>query len=161
MVARGGNTTGKVGKYATCTVVDRGGRFNIPGAHLLTVPDLDSAEVWLDYHGVEVKRGKAVLFKAVDDGFKSGYDFDYTPGTKPKCPDFKDHDGCGNGLHLCAAPSVSAGYFAGATKYLACTVKVSEIVVIDNSKVKVPAIHKIEECDFDGEVLTTQEATDA
>jgi hypothetical protein len=115
-------------------------RGTISGGVIIEIPEITTAEQWIDFHGLTVKRGLVTLYKAVDDDWKSGYGFAYTPGSKPKCDDWDPHNGCGNGLHFTAHPLISKSYMQNATQYVACPVKVVELVVIDNEKVKAPRV---------------------
>ena len=134
-------------------------RCKVLGGVIIEPPKQDTVENWLAYYGITAtKTGKVTLFKAVDANFRSGYNWDYTPGLKPEAPDFKPTDGCGSGLHLCASPVHSMRYFPEATRLVACTVKVSEIIPItdgngNSDKVKVPRIYKCVEVDIDGKKL--------
>jgi hypothetical protein len=124
---------------------DRGyGRPKIAGGVVIEIPKLDTAKKWLDYYGVPVERGIAILFKAVDDSWGANHNgFKYEPGTTPEAPDWKPTAECGNGLHFCARPIVAKDkYHRDATRFVGCPVRVSELVVIDESKVKAPRIVK-------------------
>jgi hypothetical protein len=160
---------GSVGKYAALVASqnDRS-KITIPGAVLLEQPKIETAADWCDYYGVAVKRGMALLFKAVDDDYSTGFarsrEVFYTPGSKPKAPDW---DGgraeCGGGLHFSPSPSLGRDFNPDATRYVACPVKLSEIVVHKNpsypNKVKAPRVAgAIYEVDVDGERLKKAKA---
>jgi len=115
-------------------------RGKLAGGVIIEIPEVTTPQEWVDFHGLAVTRGLVTLYKAVDDEFKSGYGFTYAPGTKPKCDDWNTRAECGGGLHLTAHPLISKDYMQNATRYLACPVKVAELVVIDNEKVKAPRI---------------------
>ena len=104
------------------------------------------AIAWCEYHGVKVKRGIATLFKAVNDQWSTNRGTDYSPGSKPKCDDFKDTDACGNGLHFGPSPSRARNYFDGATKYVAVGVKVSELRPITGLVAKAKAPRVVRAC---------------
>ena len=108
----------------------------LKGGVIIEVPQLDTPEAWCDFHGLKVTRGIVTLFKAVTDDWLSGYKTSYEPGTKPEAADWKDDGQCGGGLHFCAHPVMSLDYHPGATKFVACPVRLSEISVIDSGKVK-------------------------
>ena len=101
-----------------------------------------TAKEWCEYYGVEVKRGIATVYKAVNDQWTTDRGTDYSPGTKPSCDDFEDTDKCGNGLHFCPSPAHALAFFGGATKFLAVGVKVSELRPITGgtAKCKVPRV---------------------
>ena len=106
---------------------------NKVGATVVYAPIIDSAEKWLDFYGVPVKNGKAVLYKAVDNDYSTDYarrvDIFYKPGASPKAPDWNPEPECGGGLHFSAHPQIALDYNISATKFVACPVLISEIVV--------------------------------
>jgi hypothetical protein len=108
---------------------------------------------WCEYHGVEVKRGVATLFKAVNDAWTTDLGTDYSPGSKPSCDDFKDTDACGNGLHFGPTPVHAQAYFDDATKFVAVGVKVCELRPISGGAAKAKAPRVVRACvevDIDG-----------
>jgi len=109
------------------------------------VADMDGA-AWCVYHGVEVKRGIATLYKAVNDRWTTDRGTDYSPGSKPSCDDFKDTDACGGGLHFGPSPSCARVYFESATKYVAVGVKVSEMRPINGGYPKCKAPRVVRAC---------------
>ena len=118
-------------------------------------PLTDPAD-WCEYHGVEVSRaGVATVFKAVDDSYRSGYGFDYTPGTKPTAPDWRDNHECGNGLHFSPSPTQALAYHSGdTTRFLAVGVKVGELRPIPGGTAKCKAPRVVRACvevDIDGD----------
>ena len=126
----------------------------VKGGVLLTPPDTETcdAATWLDYYGITVTRaGYAVLFKAVRDDFQTtrGPEFTYTPGATVKPARWDKGRYCGDGLHLCAAPHLSARYLDGATKFVAVRVKAADIVPLGD-KCKVPECKVLFECDVHG-----------
>lgn len=120
------------------------GRQKINGGVIIELPVLDNAKDWLDYYGIPVEKGVAVLYKAVDDGYGANHNgFKYEPGSKPAAPDWDGKPECGGGLHFCARPLIARDkYHPTATRFVACPVKVSELVVIDESKVKAPRVYR-------------------
>jgi hypothetical protein len=109
------------------------------------VPSMD-AKAWCEYHGVEVKRGIATLYKAVNDEWTTSYGFDYSPGAKPSAPDWRDDNDCGGGLHFCPTPSHALAYNREATKFLAVGVRVSEMRQIPGSTAKAKAPRVVRAC---------------
>ena len=86
---------------------------------------------WCEYYGVPVDDdGVAVLYKALDDDFRSPHGMSYAPGTKPVASDW---DGlareCGGGLHFSPRPLMAKEFHEAATKYAACPVRLADIVV--------------------------------
>ena len=153
-----GSASVRASKYVA--IHKHGGRPKIKGGVIIEVPQgFETAQDWCDYHGVEIKRGIATLYKGVDDDFATSNSrpvgIFYTPGSKPKAPDW---DGgvkeCGGGLHFWPRP-----HFAeGSAHIVACPVKLSEIVVHKNAsmpeKVKAPRVYgAIYEVDLSGNRL--------
>ena len=145
-------------RASQCVAVHRMpcGAPKITGGVILDVPDpatLDARD-WCDYYGVEVSRGYASLFKAVDDDWSTprarAAGIFYTVGAKIVAPDWKPTAACGNGLHASPRPMLARGYNDAATRYVQVKAKVADIVVIDN-KVKVPALTVVCECDLNGD----------
>lgn len=109
-----------------------------------TKVDLTDAKAWCDYHGVEVKRGIATLYKAVNDAWSTDRGFDYSPGSKPTAPDWRDTDECGYGLHFGPTPHRADYYRDSGSKYVAVGVRVSELRPITTAggaaKAKAPRV---------------------
>ena len=126
----------------------------VKGGVPLTPPNLETcdAATWLDYYGITVsKAGYAVLFKAVRDDFQTtrGPKWTYTPGATLKPDRWSAERYCGDGLHLCAAPHISARYLEDATKFVAVKVKAADIVPLGD-KIKAPECKVLHECDIHG-----------
>ena len=86
-----------------------------------------TAADWCAWHGVKVVDGVAMVYKCVNDDFRSKRGGDYTPGTIPAAPDW---DGgakeCGGGYHF--SPSAAATrQFASGPKFLACPVALTDM----------------------------------
>jgi hypothetical protein len=87
-----------------------------------------TAEEWCTYHGIEVKDGVAVLYKALGDDFQSPHGGDYKPGTTPVASDWDDgRRECGGGLHFSPTPAMARSFKADATKYVACPVSLADM----------------------------------
>jgi hypothetical protein len=115
-----------------------------------------TAAEWCVYHGVQVSRGIATLYKAVNDKWTTDRGFDYSPGAKPYSPDWSDTDDCGGGLHFGPTPVHAMAYFSTATKFVAVGVKVSELRVITGTTPKAKAPRVVRACievDIDGKVI--------
>jgi hypothetical protein len=130
----------------------------VEGGVLIQVPECDNAADWIEFYALDTEDASLVLFKAVDDEYRSGHGMVYAPGATVTAPDFEDHDGCGNGLHFCPRPFMGRRYHHDATKYVACRVKVADIVVIRSyagpgDKVKARSCEVLFECDADGAAL--------
>jgi hypothetical protein len=107
--------------------------------------DLSNAADWCEYHGVKVtKAGVATLYKAVDDAWTTPRGFDYSPGSKPKAPDWSADNSCGGGLHFSPSPAQALAYHAAATRFVAVGVKVADLrPILDGggpAKAKAPAV---------------------
>jgi hypothetical protein len=129
-----------------------GTRTKIEGGVQIVFPSSFTAEEWCDYHGIDVVGGIVTLFKAVTDAYKSGHGQLYKPGKKvAKVKDWEPTPACGNGLHFVARPWEGLAFLPEATRFVACPVRVDEIVVIDAGKVKAPrVVGAIFEVDQDG-----------
>lgn len=140
---------------AYVSVTRHGSGADVRGGVLIQVPDLLDLAAWLDYYGVEHGDGSAVVYKAVDEDFRSSHGGKYQPGASPEAPDWRpDHD-CGGGLHFSATPRMAQRYYTAATRYLACRVPRSETVVVGSStsadKIKSRACWVLYEVTLDGE----------
>jgi hypothetical protein len=142
---------------AKCVAVTNHSKLTtLDGGVLIELPTIKTAEQWCEFHGVEVKDGIATLFKAVSNDFKSGYGFDYAPGTEPKAPDWDGGEAeCGGGLHFSPRPVQALQFMPEAKRFVACPVKLDEIAVHENAiypdKVKAPGCcAPVWECDIDG-----------
>ncbi len=100
----------------------------IEGGIVIVEPAILTAEDWCAYHGVTVKDGVAVLYKAVRDDYRSHHGFLYVPGSAPACTDW---DGgaaeCGGGLHFCPSPATAWSFDEQATRFLACPVALADM----------------------------------
>ena len=117
-------------------------------------PKTDTPADWCDFYGVDVKRGMAVLYKAVEDDWQGTHKrgITYRPGDKPKAPDFSPVAECGGGLHLSPRPFMARTYCQDATHFVACKVRVADLILLGD-KVKVPGCTVLHEVDEDGEAL--------
>ena len=70
----------------------------------LTALDLTDPTTWCEYHGITVTDGIALVYKAVDQDWKSHHGTDYSPGSTPEAPDWKPTRECGKGLHFGYTP---------------------------------------------------------
>jgi len=118
------------------------------------VAEMDGA-AWCEYHGAKVSRGVATLYKAVNDRWTTSRGTDYSPGSKPKCADWRDDGDCGGGLHFGPTPRHAKSYFPEATKFVAVGVRVSELCPIHDpssaAKAKAPrVVRPCVEVDIDG-----------
>ena len=119
----------QVTAHADTPVLVEGAGAKIDGGRQ-TVIARKTPDEWCAYYGVEVKDGVAILFKGVDDRFKSGHGFAYVPGTAPEAPDWDGSKAeCGGGLHFSPRPKMTLEFYREATKFVACPVALDDIVV--------------------------------
>jgi hypothetical protein len=154
-----GNSTVRAGKYVA--IHRRGLASTIKGGIVIQVPTCETVEEFCDYYDLKPKRKKVVLFKLVNDDFRSDHGADYSPGSKTTCSDWNDHPSCGGGLHFSPRPMLARKYSNG-TRFVACEVALDTIVTISDAvvgstvdKVKAPACRVLFECDEDGERITS------
>ena len=89
-----------------------------------------TSKQWCAHYGVEVKKGVATLYKALNEGFVSPHGIAYAPGTIPKAPDWDGGEKeCGGGLHFSPHPQMAAAFNTGAKLFVACPVALKDIVV--------------------------------
>jgi hypothetical protein len=136
-----------------------GTRAKVNGGVLIQIPECKTGLDWIDYYGLTPEDESVVLFKAVGADFKSGHGADYTPGTTVTADDFDPQPHCGQGLHFGPRPHLAARYHhAAVTRYIACRVKVADIVVIESwgrpgDKIKARSCDALYECNADGDRL--------
>jgi hypothetical protein len=136
---------------------------NVTGGVILDhtgVAEMDG-KAWCEYHGVEVRRGIATLFKAVDDKWTTDRGTDYSPGALPKCDDWNDKPICGGGLHFGPTPVHALAYHTNAKRFVAVGVKVSELVQIPGGTAKAKAPRVVRACvevDINGKPVAAKAA---
>ena len=131
------------------------GRATVAGGVLIdhTTIDLTDPQTWCDYHGVPVVDGIATLHKAVGDDWSTDRGTDYSPGSLPEAPDWRDDHECGGGLHFSPHPRQSRSYYPEATRYLALGVALADLRPIAGSTPKAKAPRVVVACrevDIDG-----------
>lgn len=119
----------------------------IPVTGGIRIPPITTAADWCAFYGADVDEtsGLIVLYKAVDPRFRSPHGTDYTPGSTPSAQDW---DGgtreYGGGLHFCAHPLDALRFAPEARHYVACPVRLDEIVVHPDAeypeKVRAPRV---------------------
>lgn len=131
-----------------------GTKAKVQGGVLIQIPELDTPGAWCEFYGVTVDDGHATLFKGVDNQLVSAHGTSYRPGDTVACDNWDPHDGCGNGLHFSPRPFMARKY-VDAERFVACQVKLSDVVVISgyglSDKVKAPGCVVLFECTEDGE----------
>jgi len=103
-----------------------------------TLTDPTAAD-WAEYYGLDVVDGIVTVYKGVDDNYTTPRGADYSPGATPAAADWKPTQQCGNGLHFSPSPGHTFDYNADATRFLACPVRLAELIVIGD-KVKAPRV---------------------
>jgi hypothetical protein len=125
----------------------------------LTALDLTVLEDWVDYTGTETAGDDdLVLYKAVNDDLRSPHGFSYPIGEQLVCPDWRDTNDCGYGLHLSPTPAQAAAYHSTATRFLRCRVARVDVRPIgapgETAKCKVRALTVEAEVDIHGLEVT-------
>jgi hypothetical protein len=137
------------------------GPAKVVGGKVIRIKNPKTAAEWCAVNGVSVTRGVAILFKGLDDSFKSNHNgFEYKPGTIPIAPDWDGGTAeCGGGLHFCARPAATLKFHNCATRFCACPVRLKDIrppKADDSHPTKVKArgcCAPIWECDPSGEKI--------
>ena len=166
-VRASGSASVRASKYVSVHTWKSRGKPKVSGGVLIEVPDITTAKDWCEYYGVEVKRGIAMLFKAVDDDFATHHsrakDIFYRPGLSPAAPDWDPEPECGHGLHFSPRPAMALDFNPEASRFVACPVRLSDIVVhkspMHPNKVKAPKVSgKCYEVDVHGDPLAEKVA---
>ena len=154
-----GNATARGSKYTAIHKLSRASTAKGAGV-IIEVPEITTMEQFLDYYGIEVKRGKATVFKLVNENWVSDHGTTYEPGSKPSAADWSTRPECGGGLHFSPRPFMAQKY-ANGTRFLACEIKVTDAVVITGGgrpdKLKAKSCKVLYECDEDGQILAQAE----
>ena len=106
----------------------------------VTSLDLTDPQTWCDHHGVTVRDGRAVLYKAVDEGLVAGHGYrptTYTVGRTVAAGDWRDDYECGGGLHASPSPHHARVYCpAEQPRFLRVSAPVESIRPIEDDKCK-------------------------
>lgn len=89
---------------------------------------------WCEHYGVEVRDGVAFVFKAVDKDWSTLRGVDYSPGSSPVAPDWRDDAECGGGLHFGPTPHHALMYYASAARFVRVGVEVDRLRPIVDSR---------------------------
>jgi len=140
------------------------GRACIEGGVLIdhTAVDQSAPATWADYHGAQLPNEDTVtVFKAVRDDYRSAHGALYTVGTEVTCDDWRDTNECGNGLHFSPSPAQASSYDYAATRFLECTIKLSDLRPLTDSgtaKCKTNRAFVVREVDIAGRPVSTTAA---
>ena len=156
-------STARAGKYTAVFLhsqnVSMDGQGNVID---LTDVDLNDPASWCEFHGVEVVDGIAVVYKAVDQGFRSHHGADYTPGSTPEAADWNTDRHCGNGLHFGATPSqalATAATDIPQPRFLRCGVRLDEMVCLGDKIKARRVVTACAEVDQTGDLIEVSEQT--
>jgi len=134
----------------------------VKGGVVIDVTGVDkTAANWIEHHGIEVRDGKAVLYKAVRDDLRSSHGMPYPLGETVTTPDWRDDQSCGGGLHLSPHPRMARDYDDSATRYLQVLVDAERLRPIpggyyDSPKCKVQSCVVVAEVTIDGEPVEAE-----
>lgn len=102
--------------------------------------DLTDPQTWCDHHGVTVRDGRAVLYKAVDEDLVAGHGYrltTYAVGRTVAAGDWRDDHKCGGGLHASPSPHQARAYcVAQQPRFLRVSAPVESIRPIEDDKCK-------------------------
>ena len=120
----------------------------VSGGKKTIITPITTVREWCDRYAVTIKKGIAILYKSVDDDYSTNNarakNIFYKPGNKPSAPDWDGgKEECGGGLHFCPSP-IHAELFNKGKHFMACPIKISDIVIHKNAKyptkVKAPGV---------------------
>jgi hypothetical protein len=139
------------------------GRANITGGVLIdhTAVDQSAPATWASYHGAQLANEDTVtVYKAVRTDLRSGHGALYTIGAEVTCDDWRDTNECGNGLHFSPSPAQALSYDFQATRFLECTVNLSDLRPLTDSgtaKAKTRRAFVVREVDIAGRPIAAAE----
>jgi hypothetical protein len=132
---------------------------------VIAIPAVTTPREWCDFYNVPIREdGTVVLFKGVDTDYRTPqpHTFLYAPGSTPAAPDWDPKSECGQGLHFSPRPSATLQFNPDAKRFVACPVRLDEIVVHHHlarypSKVKAPRVcAPCWEVDIDGNARSSK-----
>ncbi len=124
----------KIKASAHVVILKHGKAKSIKGGIKLNAYIPKTPKEWCEFYGAKVRRGVAILFKALDNEFNSRWSMNYSPGTTPEAPDWNGEQECGGGLHFSPCPSMAKYFNSSARKFVACHVKLDEIAIHPDGK---------------------------
>jgi hypothetical protein len=118
----------------------------------MTAVDESDPQTWCDLHGVNVKRGVASLFKALDGELCAGHSYTktrYEVGKRVTAADWRDDGECGGGLHLGPTTSHATDYRGDAVRWVRVEAKVADLrpIIGGTAKCKVKSCKVVAEVD--------------
>lgn len=119
----------KIKASASAVIMMHGKAKSIIGGKRIKAVKPTTAAEWCKFHGVEVKKGIATLYKGLDENFMSDHGGNYEPGEMPKSETWNATEECGSGLHFSPTPAHTLQFKSNAKKFIACGVRVSEIAI--------------------------------
>ncbi len=113
-----------------------GKKVKCDGGIQIRVPEISTPKEWCDFYGVKIEENRTVtLFKATDENYSTSNGVTYQPGTMPQAPDWDGGKAeCGGGLHFAFHPLVALRFKLDAKKFVACPVRLDDIVVHKNAQ---------------------------
>lgn len=140
-----------------CAITIHSQNVVVTGGHQI-FPKTETLQDWFESYSIEPQNGEVILYKAVDENLKSAHPFPYAIGKKIEAPNWDgDEKECGDSLYFCPTPVHCLEFFAGARRFLACKVPISEIVFCGDAKhptkVKARCAEVLYEVDINGERL--------
>jgi hypothetical protein len=141
---------------AKVAVLIEGKGAKVTGGRQVLYNKFHDGKSWCDYYGVPVEGGKAVLYKVVNQDFKSPRGLVYPIGGTVES-DGWDALECSKGLHFSPCVDMAREFYSldGAKcRYLACEVEVKDLLVFPDgeypNKAKAPSCKVLYEVDEDG-----------
>jgi hypothetical protein len=126
---------------------------------VIDVTELDTTKPadWLDWHGVKVTDGKAIVYKAVDQALTAGQSYTLTKypiGKKVTAKDWKATQACGYGLHFAPSAADTRTYFngSGEPRFLAVEIDAEAFIAL-NDKCKAQSCTVLYEVDIHGDKI--------
>ncbi len=129
-------STSKATKFVSVHVHSKKAKFD--GGVLINTSDFDLTEPleWAEYHGVTIKDGRLLVYKAVNSNLLSDHGFAYPIGETVQAADWDPTPFCGYGLHFGPTPRHALTYHRnrGDVRFLLCAVPVDATVGIDEPR---------------------------
>ena len=83
---------------------------------------------WAAFYGTPITNDTILVYKALQDDYRSSHGFMYQPGTTVSAPDWDGGQAeCGGGLHFSPHPAMALEFDPEATRFMACPVALEDI----------------------------------